>query len=325
MEIGLAIAGVLPLAQELHKMGKKYYKSFRRAPAEARRFGSLVEDVSDTLALFCKTASEMKERNIPLAKDKKATRAVRRLRKMLKASIQEIRSTFEILSVVGNHEYPWIERSLARFRWVTGDERDARLLIVNLNTTKLDITVLLTVFSVNIQLKIAKELEERKEPMPEYLIQELMLLKQRSKILKRRYKEVVKERDALVAARAPIASNRTHFMSLSQSFGQEVHEFAQEHMPAAEVILEGIVRDHEFASSTETTAESSNSGNIPPRQREARSYGSIFSDVTLAGAIRDQEEYGPDSASSVSFLSTRAVLGVTEWRNPLRSGGPRSE
>lgn len=173
MEIGLAIAGILPLAQELHKMGRKYYKSFHRAPAEARRFGSLVEDVSDTLSLFCKTANEVKERKIALAKDKKATRAVRRLKKMMRASIVEIRNTFERLKVIGNPQYPWVDRAMARFRWLTGDERDTKSLIVNLNTTKLDINLLLTIFSVNIQLKIVKDLEERNEPMPEYLIQEL--------------------------------------------------------------------------------------------------------------------------------------------------------
>ena len=92
---------------------------------------------------------------------------------MMKASIEEIRSTFQRLKVIGNPEYPWRDRAMARIRWVTGDEKETKSLIANLNTAKLDISLLLNIFSVNIQLKIVRDLEARNEPMPEYLIQEL--------------------------------------------------------------------------------------------------------------------------------------------------------
>jgi hypothetical protein len=66
-----------------------------------------------------------------------------------------------------------MERVMARVKWMIGDEQEIKALMVNLNATKLDINLLLTIFSVNIQLKIVEEMERQEQPMPKHLIQEL--------------------------------------------------------------------------------------------------------------------------------------------------------
>lgn len=145
-----------------------------------------------------------------------------------------------------------------------------------------------------------------------------ILLKKRHKILKRRYKEAIKEREALAAARTTHSvNNGSDFVALSQTFGMEVHEFVQEQMPAADVILEEILRDHGLPSTTGTTTGSFSSGNSPLRQEvESRNQNKMGSNITFPEPTRDLEEEraggGSYYASSVSSLSTRGVLGVTE-------------
>jgi hypothetical protein len=92
---------------------------------------------------------------------------------MMEASIVEIRNFSKKLKIIGNRRYSWMERVMARVKWMIGDEQEIKALMVNLNATKLDINLLLTIFSVNIQLKIVEEMERQEQPMPKHLIQEL--------------------------------------------------------------------------------------------------------------------------------------------------------
>ncbi|KAK5057572.1 hypothetical protein LTR84_011572 [Exophiala bonariae] len=268
MELGIAIAGILPLAVEFSKMSKRYYKSFRRAPIEAQRFGTLIEEISDTLTMFCKTARDVEERKIAFARSRKTKRAVARLKRVMEASIREIRPILRKLKPIGNRKYPWIKRTIAKINWVTGDEREIKNLMVNLNTTKLDVGLLFNMFSANIQLKILEELEKNGQQIPKYLVQEIILLKERNKILNRRYKEAVKQRDALAASTVTnnTKSNREGFASLSMSFGQDVHAIIEEEMPTVEATIEEIVKDHSGSSTIEiitssTTTDFSAPGN----------------------------------------------------------------
>lgn len=173
MELGLAVAGILPLALELSKLSRKYYKSFRRAPAEARRFGNLIEDVSNELDIFCKTARQVEEKKIELAEDRKIKKAVKRLKRAMEVSILEIRIFSKKLKVIGNRKYSWMKRVVARVKWIIGEEQEIKALMANLNITKLDITFLLMTFSVKIQLRMFEEMERQDQPIPKYLIQEL--------------------------------------------------------------------------------------------------------------------------------------------------------
>jgi len=154
------------------------------------------------------------------------------------------------------------------------------------------------------------------------------LLKKRHKILKRRYKEAVKEREVLVAARATHSiNNRSDFVALSQSFGQQVHDFAQEQMPAAQVILDEIVRDYALPfSPTETTTNGPSSADIPLRPEVGPMSESEGEDTAPASVLTEDPgeelgEYDSGSTSNLSFLSTRGVVGETkwpEWRHVLK-------
>ena len=173
LEIAAAITGIFQAVSGFDKLCRKYYRSFRKAPTEATRLCNLVEEFSETLDLFCRTANRMIEEEVDLAKDLKTESTVRRLRKMTKRSLREVRSVFRRIDIFGNDKYSTVQRLWARIQWLRGDEREMKELIASLNTAKLDIDVLVNLFSLNINLKIVAELRRIGQPITEYIVQEL--------------------------------------------------------------------------------------------------------------------------------------------------------
>jgi hypothetical protein len=157
------------------------------------------------------------------------------------------------------------------------------------------------------------------------LIARSILLRERHRVLKRRYKEAIQEREAIAASTATHGINsRSEFMALSQSFGQDVHDLIEERMPAAEAILEEIVQGHTFPSPTETTTDSSTADTIPRRREaEARTPNGMAINSTFAQSQRNEDvgeaENTSDTESSEGSISTRGVVGMTEEPEMRRS------